>query len=510
MLNYIDDLLNQITMYRLLLYTLAAYLIWAEILAAIGKLAFKPLDLFFSIAVLTIVALLANKIFAWAFEVPANVESDYITAWILALIVTPAAIASPAYFTKLGFLVFVAVLSQAVKYILAWRGKHFFNPAAFAVVVSALAIGQSATWWVGTLWMLPVVIIGGALIVRKIRRFDLMVSFLIAALAMIALTSPGIANPLNLFKRILVDTPIIFLATIMLTEPLTTPPTRGWQIAYGAVTGLLFAPQVHIGSLYTTPEIALLVGNVFSYIVSPKSKHMLTLESKEEAGTNTYEFIFKSKQRVKFTAGQYMEWTLGHKNPDARGNRRYFTIASSPTESKIRLGVKFYPNSSSFKRNMLNLQPGQQILAGSLAGDFILPKDKNKKLVFLAGGIGITPFRSMLQYLLDKNEQRDIVLFYSNTSANEVVYEDVLVDAHEKLNIRTVLTITDKAGVPANWRGHTGYIDSHLLSTELSDYRDRVFYVSGSHSFVTAMEQVLSSLGVPNSQIKTDFFPGFV
>ena len=81
-----------------------------------------------------------------------------------------------------------------------------------------------------------------------------------------------------------------------------------------------------------TPEIALVLGNIFSYIVSPKIKAMLTLVGRVKQTPNTYDFIFESDKKFSFLPGQYLEWTLGHDNTDDRGNRRYFTIASSPTE----------------------------------------------------------------------------------------------------------------------------------------------------------------------------------
>ncbi|TGV95790.1 FAD-dependent oxidoreductase, partial [Mesorhizobium sp. M2E.F.Ca.ET.154.01.1.1] len=116
------------------------------------------------------------------------------------------------------------------------------------------------------------------------------------------------------------------------------------------------------------------------------------------------------QRKLAFQAGQYLEWTLGLDRSDNRGNRRYFTVASSPTEQSVRLGVKFYPKSSAFKQALGTMRPGGTIHAAQLAGDFTLPSDPKIKIAFLAGGIGITPFRSMLQYLIDRNESRPIVV----------------------------------------------------------------------------------------------------
>jgi ferredoxin-NADP reductase len=300
----------------------------------------------------------------------------------------------------------------------------------------------------------------------------------------------------------------LFFAFVMLTEPLTTPPKWQTRVIYGALVGFLFAPNVHIGSLYFTPELALLVGNVFSYIVSPKGRFMLTLTEIQESARDVYDFIFTPDRSFAFAPGQYMEWTLAHKYPDNRGNRRYLTIASSPTEDHVRLGVKFYPESSSFKRKLAEMKAGDTISAAHLAGGFVMPKDPAKKLVFIAGGIGVTPFRSMVQYLLDKKEARPIIMFYSNKLANDIAYKDVFDRAEQELGIKTVYTVTsEKNPVPGTYNG---FIDAELIKREVSDYRERTFYISGPHAMVEAFKKTLHEAGVSRFRIKSDFFPGLV
>jgi len=491
-------------MYRLVLYCLIALLAVAGLLSALHLLPYNPFSILFLSAFITLFCWVANKVFAAVFEVPANVESVYITALILALIITPPR--PTAYASSLMFLFWVSVIAMASKFILAVRRKHFFNPAAFAVAITAIAIGQGASWWVGTQWMLPAVLITGLLITRKIQRFDLVISFFAAALIVTLATTKG-AILLNV-NRVFLQSAFFFFAFIMLTEPLTTPPSRRWRIVYGVLTGILFAPAVHIGSIYSTPELALVVGNIFSYIVSPKSKYLLSLFEKERIGSGTYDFVLEPDRNVSFEPGQYLEWTLKHNPSDSRGNRRYFTIASSPTEKHLRLGVKFAKKSSTYKEAMLEMSDGSKILAGSLSGDFVLPKDKKQKLVFVAGGIGITPYRSMLKYLVDKREKRDIVVIYSNRNFDEIVYTDVLQEANDELGTKILFTLTDKDHAPEGWRGYRGYINKDIISREIPDFRDRTFYLSGSHTMVVGFENTLKSLGVSALNIKKDFFPG--
>src|ERR1039458_3314614 len=161
MLSMIDNFLNKTTMYRLVLYYLLGLLLAALALSLIGILPYSPVGLLYSVFFITLLCWIVNMVSAWIFKVPTNVESVYITALILALIMTPIKTLDIAYF---GFIAWAAVWSETSKYILAINRKHIFNPAAFAVALTAITINQSASWWVGTLWMLPFVIAGGILI----------------------------------------------------------------------------------------------------------------------------------------------------------------------------------------------------------------------------------------------------------------------------------------------------------------------------------------------------------
>jgi ferredoxin-NADP reductase len=203
-----------------------------------------------------------------------------------------------------------------------------------------------------------------------------------------------------------------------------------------------------------------------------------------------------------------MEFTLGHSQTDSRGNRRYFTLASSPTEEQMRLGVRFYQQGSSFKRALARLDGRTDLLAGQVAGDFTLPRDADRKLAFIAGGIGVTPFRSMLKYLIDMRQGRDIVMLYANRAPQHIVYQDVLADAQKRLGARVIYTLTDPAMVPQGWQGAQGRIDEQMITANIPDYRDRTFYLSGPPEMVHATEAALSHLGVHRSQIKRDYFPG--
>ena len=294
----------------------------------------------------------------------------------------------------------------------------------------------------------------------------------------------------------------------MLTEPMTTPPTKALRIIYGTVVGLMFAPQFHIGSFYFTPELALVAGNIISYAVSPKIRYILKLKGIKKMSPDSLEFVFEKDRKLKFKPGRYFEWTFKHNKPDSRGIRRYFTIASSPTESDVRIGVKFYDNSSSFKKSLISMKAGDKIVASQMSGDFVLPKDKSEKLAFMAGGIGVTPFRSMTKYMIDKKERRDVVFFNSNKLISDLLYNDIFSAAEKELDMKMVYTLTELEKIPGNWLGGRGVINEQMIKNGAPDYMERTFYLSGPPGMVNVYKNLLKTMGVPKKKIKTDYFPG--
>lgn len=504
MMTYVDDLLDRITMYRLVLLVLIGLITIATALSPFGLLPFTPQALLLSTGFLIIVCWITNLLLARIFAVPANIESPFITALILALIVDPPH--SPG---DLQLLAWVAVLAISSKYIFAINGKHLFNPAAIAVVLTSFALGESASWWVGTMGMLPAVLLGGGLLVRKLRQTEMVGIFLAAALGSVCLVS--FLQGLSLTKEVqqlLGASPLFFFATIMLTEPLTAPPTQNLKRIYGLITGILFIPQIHLGPIYSTPELALVLANIYAYIVSPKQKVALKFRRKRKIASNVLDFVFKPSQRLQFEPGQYMEITLAHARPDSRGNRRFFTIASSPTEEALHLGVRFAARGSSFKKALYQIDGQANIIAAQVAGDFTLPQDARQKLVFIAGGVGITPFRSMLKYLLDLQQPRDIILLYTNSTSEEIAYQDILDEAQTKLGIKVFYTLTNLATIPYNWSGLIGRIDERMLRRAIPDYQERTYYISGPPAMVRATEEILCNMQVRKSHMKKDSFQG--
>ncbi|WP_292166915.1 hypothetical protein [Mesorhizobium sp.] len=168
MIKTIDRFLDHLTMYRLVLYYLMALVSAALVLGFAKLVPNDPIALAFTTALTLAACWLTNKVFAHVFAVPANNESVYITALILALILDPVAATD---IKGIAAVVFASVWAISSKFILAIGRKHLLNPAALGVALSALLLDQPATWWVGgNLALLPLVLLGGMLIVRKLRR----------------------------------------------------------------------------------------------------------------------------------------------------------------------------------------------------------------------------------------------------------------------------------------------------------------------------------------------------
>lgn len=480
----------------------------AAVLSFFGILNYNPLDILINALLAVIVAYIANSILAKIFRAVTNVESVFITALILALII-------PVQFPlNAGFIIGACILAMVAKYLLTVEKRHIFNPAAVSVAAIALLSPEhSATWWVGTPVMLPFVLIGGLFLLRKMQRENMVFTFLIAYLIIVGvgsiLATGSIVTVINTWQISILHSALFFFMFVMLTEPLTSPATAKLRNYYAYVVAFLYAtPMLRIISIGLTPEMALSLGNVFSYIISPNYRLALTLKSKRQLSSDTYVFAFNQQKDFQFIPGQYMEWTLPHKKADSRGNRRYFSISSSPTENEIAMTVKFYNPSSTYKKELVNLSVGNKIIATQVAGDFVLPKNLKQPLVFIAGGVGIAPFRSMIQYIVDKSLSVDIVLLFTNRTANDILFLETFERARVN-GVRTIYNLTDVQNLPQSWEGSWGYITDKKIIDLIPDYKNRTYYLSGPQLMVQNFDRALRAAGINQKQIKMDFFPGY-
>ena len=504
LMNFLDRFLNRITMYRLVILCLWTLVAFAFAFSFLGWIFFKPMGLFISLGVALVSCILLNFFLAKITKRPVNIESAFITGLILFFVMSASG--SMEDLQALGL---ASVLAIGSKYILAFHNKHAFNPAAFGAFAAGLVFPGFALWWVGSIYFLPLCLIATVLIFRKLRRFHLFFGFMIASLIGVAVFS--FYESLNFLEHLSVTLkswPLFFFAAFMVSEPGTTPSGKRHQVAYGVIVGVLASFPFHVGPVFGSPELALILGNVYSYIFSLKSKLKLTLHEKKEIGRDIYEFIFHTNHRFSYEAGQYLQWVLPHKTQDSRGTRRYFTIASSPKEEFVRLGVKFNSPSSSFKKKLKSMKKGDSLYAGPLDGDFVL-SESAKKVTFIAGGIGITPFVGMLRFLMEEPDSPEITFFNCNSRERDVSYLDLLKTAEAELGMNLIHVLSRDEGPYSLKNVEKGRLTSKMVKRHLADLQDQVFYISGPISMVNAYKKMLKDLGVKKKNILTDYFPGF-
>lgn len=234
----------------------------------------------------------------------------------------------------------------------------------------------------------------------------------------------------------------------------------------------------------------------------------LKLIHKVKIAADSWELMFEKPEGFVYEPGQFLEIYLEHPKQDDRGIKRWFTLSSSPTESDLMITTRLVEKHSSFKDAMFKLEPGDSIETKGPMGSFVMPKDIKKPLVWIAGGIGITPFRSQMKFLIDNKEQRDISLIYSNRTLEDICFEDLWVTAEENINnFKLIETLVDK--VPENWDGQTGTISKQMIQDGVKNINDCEIYVSGPEPMVEAFKPMLMEMGIKEENIHQDWFPNY-
>ena len=500
MRQFIERFTDSMTMYRAVLYGLYLMVATALGLSLFGQLSFALSDLIITLIILMAVSYGTNRLFAWIFSVAYNPESWQITALIVFFLIFPQSDIK-------GYLLvaITAAISMASKYILAIRGRHIFNPAAVAVAIGGLLGLLGATWWVGTLFMLPVVGIVGFLLTWKLRHFWMVGLYMFTSLVMAAiLAKTGGHDVGETIKGAIASGPMVFAGTVMLTEPLTSPTAKRDQMIFGILVGTLTGG--HLGWI-SKPDVAILVGNTFAFMLGAKRAISLTYAGSRELASGTHEFLFKPNQKLKFKPGQYIELTLPHVGADDRGVRRVFSIASRPDAEYLRLGLVL-PQSepSTFKQALANLEAGTVVRATQIGGSFVLPRSNSKPLVFVAGGIGITPFRAMLDEMIELSDKRQVTLFYAVRRQELAVYTDIIQQAIRAIGLRVIIVVAEPE---AGWTGEVGRLTVDMMAKYVTDLIDSKVYISGPNAMVQDFKRDLASYGVARHNVVTDYFTGY-
>lgn len=218
---------------------------------------------------------------------------------------------------------------------------------------------------------------------------------------------------------------------------------------------------------------------------------------------NIETFYFKPERPLSYTAGQFVELSIPHDSPDSRGAKRWFTLSSSPTQDLLAFTTRFaVERGSSYKDALRSLMPGDSVTVGDPMGDFVLPKLIQTPIVFVAGGIGVTPFASMLQWLAATGESRPIKMMLGVNNESEIVFQDVFDSADQHVTV-----VVDKPS-PA-WGGERGRINAEMVLGVEQPGDDTLIYISGPEQMVEKLTKDLLAAGVNKHQIVGDYFPGY-
>ncbi|HSX46675.1 MAG TPA: FAD-dependent oxidoreductase [Patescibacteria group bacterium] len=229
----------------------------------------------------------------------------------------------------------------------------------------------------------------------------------------------------------------------------------------------------------------------------------VTLEKTEEVALNTRTFWFRPERPLDYVAGQYIEMSLPHQGADDRGTKRWFTLSSSPSEPLLSMTTKkAVDRMSTFKQTLFGLSIGTQVTMSEAMGDFVLPKDTTIPLVFVAGGIGITPMRSMVKWLTDQGERRQIHVIYGARQLEDVAFQDLFQNYGAQFDI----VLSDQV---AGWSGRTGRLSAELILDIAGKTSEQLYYVSGPEPLTEALEADLGKAGIAHNKLVLDFFPGY-
>jgi ferredoxin-NADP reductase/nitrite reductase/ring-hydroxylating ferredoxin subunit len=268
----------------------------------------------------------------------------------------------------------------------------------------------------------------------------------------------------------------------------------------------------------------------------PSSEYELVLLEKQKfEGTDVMSFRFSRQEQqqqqqgidnsnkttsfLDYTAGQYAFFDIGGVYNDPKGPIRHFTISSSPTEEKF-IMITTRIRDSPYKKRLSSLEKGTKVKVRGPQGKFTLHQDYSKTAVFLSGGIGVTPFRSMIKYATDKQLPIKIVMFDSNRNQQNTLFKSEFDECiNRNKNLKIIYTITEEEEeqqdqsqtIIKEWKGEKGRIDKAMLTKYLDDneLKNSIFYTCGPPGMIKAMQKLLGEDHIPKEQIKVEEFTGY-
>lgn len=490
-----------VSMYRVTSISLGVLSAVAIVVALVS-----PAALLYNAAGLAVSVILSAGsavLFSWAFgkfmHRPAHLESALITGLILSFLM-PAEISAKSIMS----IVFANLAAAASKWVITFRSRHIFNPAAIGAVLMTLlsAFGLPilpSVWWVGSSTLFPAVVIVALIISYRmrsvLRTFGVWVVFT-AVSALPLLITGGTAQLVATLPTMVVSSPLLFLAAVMLTEPLTSGSGYKRYIGLTATAVALWLPAVF--SVYLPTELAVLVGNLVMFLLCFKqvAGTSIALTGHEMLTPTIAKLEFSTSRPAIFEPGQYVELDLPH-HADVRGRRRIFSVASAPGHDHFDVLMRVPQRHSSFKQAILD-NPSK-IWSTGFSGNFTLPKDKQHPLLLVAHGIGITPFMSQIFSYRD----RDITLVWQVSDPS-----DLIVPSFPGARVIVIVPSTSARVVsqlPVAWEVTSKSLEDVISG--LGDAPRRSCYASGSPRFIRTARRSLASAGV--ARVHTDSFTGY-
>jgi ferredoxin-NADP reductase len=237
--------------------------------------------------------------------------------------------------------------------------------------------------------------------------------------------------------------------------------------------------------------------------------HTTQLTNREDVAEGTMAFHFAKPADFQFRAGQSIDVTLlDPPESDAEGNTRAFSIASAPFSGDLMIATRI--RDTAFKRVLHNAPMRMNVKIEGPSGSFVLHKKAEKPAVFLAGGIGITPFLSIIRQAVHDKVPQKLYLFYSNRRPEDAPFLETLQAlAKENSSFYLVATMTSMGKSHREWAGETGFVNKEMLLKHLPSLQGPIYYLAGPPAMVAAMRQMLAEAEVDEDDIRTEEFSGY-
>jgi ferredoxin-NADP reductase len=237
--------------------------------------------------------------------------------------------------------------------------------------------------------------------------------------------------------------------------------------------------------------------------------YQVKLKSRREIAEGTMAFHFEKPPGFAFRAGQALAWTLiDPPETDDEGMMRNFSIASSPGEPDLMIATRM--RDTAFKRVLKTMPLGTEVRIVGPFGSLTLRQNAARPAVFLAGGIGVTPFLSILRQAAEQKLPHCFLLFYSNRRPEDAAFLEELEGLEkENPNYRFIGTMTKMAGSTRAWRGETSLINQGMLAKYIGNLTAPIYYIAGPPAMVAAMRRMLSDAGVNSDDVRAEEFVGY-